>query len=895
MPNIPHIGINNNDSTRNIINTIIDFINSGAMTGKSAFEIWKAMSGNENKNIVDFFNAMKGEGLQIDGYVNQESELPEGDTKATYLVDTYLYFRGEGSIEWKKGAEIKGENGTVVTVGIDGYIYIDGIKTEHLVDVTKYKHTHKASEVIFEDGNNLEDVLDGGSQDIALENYYPKDEIDRTVINANRAFGFIGDGTSDNYGAFKKAAAFNKSNPNIMIEFDGMYQGNEAVYRVNQFVTIKNIDGVPVDGGITNVDWTGKNVFLKTNGAKFVSMPVNGFIRNKDFTTAGGHYSKEEPVCLFNFVNNDNVMIDSLFVDGENYKMRFGEGITSSKEGVNPKYSDGIQMIEGRGHGVCFSAVNNVKIGRLKSINAIVDGIAISFKADYNNMTVKQTTHFDISNIETYGCGRLGVSGLGLSSGKLTNLLAEYNGLNKNADGLYVGYAPMGGVDIEPHHSPISMDNKSSTSYTTEDWNGNLVIENARVRYNANIQIACTSTLLTRNVIWERLVVRPAKNRTVGNHTLIQTSLQNCTFRDVDIDGELSDGSFSRLLLYGAGIVNESTGVITGEQANVWSKIEGGRLSNIEPWVNTDGNTTINDAKAGEYGFHNVIFRDLIMENVKLTLRSIRRFLFDNVVMTIPSNSTITKIYLWNAMLKNVVILNKKSTSITLDLGSGEHQSNFENLRLTTNKFDWSAGTKKYKTGVLTSELLDVYDYTKAMEFVFTNTVSSDSATSSNNLWKSNNVNWTGKTITEAGGTNQKVALNTVFTYSANDAFKINLTANDDTVTMTNAAGIARLGYFTLSPNTDYTIRIQATDTIANGTDLVYMLGNNNFIIPNPKTLDITFTTDSSGKFGRDQNGVIYGSAGSEWVFQKANGAKTSNTTYKIWLNKGTTSTADWI
>ncbi|TDL35678.1 DUF2479 domain-containing protein [Macrococcoides bohemicum] len=809
---------------------------------------------------------------------------------------------------------------------------------------------------------------------------------DKNKVNVNTKFGFVGDGVTDNYQAFKDMIAFNKTNPEVKLEFDGQYNGQRAKYRVDRYVTIASIDGTYASGSPTHMVWEGRMVHLITNGALFINMPMNGFTKTKAFTSGGWHYAKEEPITLFNFEKVQSVIGDNLYIDGENYKVKFQNGFTS-KEGENAKWSaDNLPLAEGRGHGIILSGSTNIAFKNISAINQVVDGIAMGFYADYSKMEVTQSSNVSITNVTTNGNGRLGISGLGACNGHITNFVSEYNGMNKNADGMYISSSPAGGFDFEPHHSPISTDNNTPPSYTVEDWNGNFVIENARIRYNSGTQIACTSTLLTRTVVLQRATVRPPKGRT-GDHLLIQASLQNCKFIDCDIDGKLADGKLSRVVFYGAGYVSESTGVITGQPANVWSEVVGGRWANIEPWVNTDGNTTYNEIPTGQYGLHNISFTGLVMDNVLFTLRTIRRFNFLNVVMNYPSDSVVNKLIIWNANMKDVVMINRKSSNITLDLGSGDKQSNFENLRLTSNKFDFASGTKKYKTAVISNEAMDIYDYTRAMEYILgngttpttptdttppnaptVNTVYTDATTitgtaeanstitvlfnggnattaktnsigswtitkpsavtlaagmtinvtakdaanntsnattvtvqavqtgTGGNLWPTTSFDYTNKTIPQLGGSGSKLVVNPVLTISNNEAQALDMSGSGDTITFAAKAGTSKYGIFTLEPNKQYTIRVKATDTIANASDLVTMISttDTNYIWPNPRVVDLTFTTGSDGKFGYDFNGVTYGGATSSFVFHRANGGKDSTTTYKIWLNPGATSTATW-
>lgn len=107
----------------------------------------------------------KGDGLQIDGVVATVDKLPTGTEKATYLVGTVLYFRNEGQSNWVKGSDIKGVDGkagSVVTIGDDGYWYIDGVKTGTMAnmsgDYATKTHNHNIDDV-----TGLQDELNSKS------------------------------------------------------------------------------------------------------------------------------------------------------------------------------------------------------------------------------------------------------------------------------------------------------------------------------------------------------------------------------------------------------------------------------------------------------------------------------------------------------------------------------------------------------------------------------------------------------------------------------------------------------------------------------------------------------------------------------------------------------------
>lgn len=100
----------------------------------------------------------KGDSLKIDGIVNTIDKLPTGSTYSTYVVGEYLYFRINGI--WKKGPLLK----SYLSIGSDGYFYIDGVKTNAVADnsqtlaAAKELTTSMIDELVFENRNLIEDI-----------------------------------------------------------------------------------------------------------------------------------------------------------------------------------------------------------------------------------------------------------------------------------------------------------------------------------------------------------------------------------------------------------------------------------------------------------------------------------------------------------------------------------------------------------------------------------------------------------------------------------------------------------------------------------------------------------------------------------------------------------------
>lgn len=727
-----------------------------------------------------------------------------------------------------------------------------------------------------------------------------------------------------------------------------------------------------------DIYWNGNtNNKIIGNGVRFVSMPTNGFERGFDYVVGNYYRSKNCHLNLFKFVGAENFEIDGLIVDGESHKITFPAGATQ-EENANVKYN-GKTLAETHGHMIEFSGCKFFKITRSKFLNASVDCVNISSLMDLATFKAAHTDFFTFDECVFSGGGRLSFAMIGGTNFEITRSEFTNAGTIKNSQGKQIFYSPAMGLDIEPHFSEIAGDNDTASKWRADKWNGHAKIRQCLFKNNAGGGVACTSTLLTKLISFEQNVFKPG-TAGKGNYYMINSSLRVCEFVNNDFRGLMTDGNYAKIIPFGAGLVNEQTGVINGEPSNATTNFIGNTFEKCDFWTNTEN--TDNDPKTGQYGLHRVYLERNNFLDCLIQYKNTRQFTFiNNVFIWSANESKTTQLLMRNSILKDNIFKSDKPGAITLDFGSGDQLSVIENLMAQVGKFTVANTSKATKVKTRTDENLDIYYQTPLMEYLLANsgtgsTTPSDTTppnaptvnpvynnsttitgtaeanstvlftggftgqTTANssgaytivasnltagqtitvkakdaagntsagttvtiqtaqsgtgaNLWPTAAFDFTNKTIPQLGGSGSKYAMNSVYTISNNEAQPLNMTGSGDTITFNAVAGTSKYGFFILEPNTQYTIRVKASDTIANASDLVTMIGGD-YIWPNPKVVDITFTTDANGKYGYDFNGVTYGAAdATKGLFHRANGGKNSTTTYKIWLNKGATSTATW-
>lgn len=842
-------------------------------------------------------------------------------------------------------------------------------------------HTHTISQV-----TGLQNALDGKITKAQADTYYmpangsatPYNVL--TYIDVVAKFGLKDtslpeNSTFDNYDGIKAWAIHVNTNSG----YDYYVDPRVKEIRSRKFRQVDNeqntLSGTPDD-----IIWTGKNFRIFGNGVKFVSMPTEGFQRGFDYVVGDYYRSKNCHLNLFKFVGAENFSIEGLIVDGESQKITFPATATQT-ENANIKYN-GKTLAETHGHMIEFSGCKFFDVKRSKFLNASVDCVNISSLMDLATFKATHTDFFTFDECVFSGGGRLSFAMIGGVNFEITRSEFTNAGTIKNSQGKQIFYSPAMGADFEPHFSEIAGDNDTASKWRSDKWNGHAKIRQCLFNNNAGGGVACTSTLLTKLMSFEQNVFKPG-TAGKGNYYMINSSLRLCDFINNDFRGGMVDGNYSKIIPFGAGLVNEQTGVINGEPSNATTNFIGNTFEKCDFWTNYDTTQTYNDVPTGQYGLHRVHFERNNFLDCLVQYKNRRQFTYINNVFnwTATENKT-TKILMRNSILKDNIFKSDKSTAITLDFGSGDQLSVIENLMTQVGKFLIDSTSKATKVKTRTDENLDIYYQTPLMDYLLVNggtggtptpgdttppnaptvnavyansttitgtaeanstvlftggftgqttanssgaftivasglvagqtitvkakdaagntstgttiTIQAAQTGTGGNLWPTTSFDLTNKTIPQLGGSGSKYAINSAYTISNNEAQPLNMTGSGDTVTINATAETAKYGFFTLEPNTQYTLRIKASDTIANANDLVTMLGGE-YIWPNPRVLDITFTTDSAGKYGYDFNGVTYGAAdATKGLFHRANGGKNSVTTYKMWLNKGATSTATW-
>ncbi|TDL40535.1 hypothetical protein EVU91_01200 [Macrococcoides bohemicum] len=1082
-----------------LVGTTLYFRNSGSSTWVKGPDI-KGVDGKAGTVVTVANGYLVLDGVQTDTKLDYN---PDFTTFNNHINDNVKHITAAERTAWNGKANATHTHAITDVTNLQSTL--DGkASTEHNHD-TAYAsktHTHAISEV-----TGLQNTLDGKLTKSTADTLYapigsstgtpttPYNVL--TCIDVVAKFGLkdtsLAENASfDNYDGIKAWANHVNNNSG----YDYYVDPKVKEIRSQQYRQVDSeqstLSGTPDD-----IIWTGKNFRIFANGVKFISMPIGGFQRGFDYLVGDYYRSKNCHLNLFKFVGAENFSIEGLIVDGESQKITFPSSATQ-QENANIKYN-GKTLAETHGHMIEFTGCRFFDVKRSKFLNASVDCVNISSLMNMSTFKAKHTDFFTFDECVFSGGGRLSFAMIGGTNFEITRSEFTNAGTIKNSQGKQIFYSPAMGLDIEPHFSEIAGDNDTASKWRSDKWNGHAKIRQCLFDNNAGGGVANTSTMLTKFLIFEQNVFKPGVAGK-GNYYMINSSLRGCKFIDNDFRGGMTDGNYAKIIPFGAGLVNEQTGVINGEPSNATTEFIGNSFEKCDFWTNYDGTQTYNDVNAGQYGLHRVYFERNNFLDCLVQYKNRRQFTFiNNVFNWSSSESKTTQLLMRNSILKDNIFKSDKSGTITFDFGSGDQLSVIENLMAQVGKFTIASTSKATKVKTRNDENLDIYYQTPLMDYLIANggtggttptqptdttppnaptvntvyansttitgtaeanstitltggfsgtttanssgswsviasglvagqtitakakdaagnistgtTVTIQAAPSSDttptyitnfaidingqvivdatgvgtliatlpdgttvsdtvnlnsisheymggvrlpanatpgtykfqirddagnlgnivtvtnlapktnmieftsisgnqtinassggttptpttgNLWPATAFNFTGKTIPQAGGSASKLAVNSAFTVSNNEAHTLDMTGSGDTITFNTVADRTKWGFFTLEPNTQYTIRVKASDTIANASDLVTMIGVGNYIWPNPRVVDITFTTDSAGKWGYDFNGATYGNATSSFVFHRSNGGKASVTTYKIWLNKGSASTATW-
>lgn len=1079
-----------------LVGTTLYFRNSGSSTWIKGPDI-KGVDGKAGTVVTVANGYLVLDGVQTDTKLDYN---PDFTAFNNHINDNVKHITSAERTTWNSKANATHTHAISDVTNLQSSLDSKASTTHnHDTVYSKLGHTHAISDV-----TNLQSSLDGKLTKAQADSYYapigsstgtttPYNVL--TYIDVVAKFGLkdtslVENASFDNYDGIKAWANHINTNSG----YDYVIDPKIKELRSQQYRQVDSeqntLSGTPDD-----IIWTGKNFRIFGNGVKFISMPSTGFQRGFDYLVGDYYRSKNCHLNLFKFVGAENFSIEGLIVDGESQKITFPSTATQ-QENANIKYN-GKTLAETHGHMIEFSGCKFFDVKRSKFLNASVDCVNISSLMNMSTYKAKHTDFFTFDQCVFSGGGRLSFAMIGGTNFEITRSEFTNAGTIKNSQGKQIFYSPAMGLDIEPHFSEIAGDNDTSSKWRSDKWNGHAKIRQCLFDNNAGGGVANTSTMLTKFLIFEQNVFKPG-TAGKGNYYMINSSLRGCKFIDNDFRGAMTDGNYAKIIPFGAGLVNEQTGVINGEPSNATTEFIGNSFEKCDFWTNYDTTQTYNDVNTGQYGLHRIFFERNNFLDCLIQYKNRRQFTFiNNVFNWSSSESKTSQLLMCNSILKDNIFKSDKSGAITLDFGSNDQLSVIENLMAQVGKFTIASNSKATKVKTRNDENLDIYYQTPLMDYLLANggtttptqptdttppnaptvnTVYANSTTitgtaeanstvlftggftgqttanssgsytivasglvagqtitvkakdaagnistgttvtiqtapvsdttptnitklgwtdsgsmviyaddygtyiatlpngttltqeiikngtdyissidlpttsvsgtykfqvkdavgnlgniitvtnlspgttrgsssvsvvsgnqtinastggttttpSSGNLWPTTSFDFTNKTIPQLGGSGSKYAMNSVYTISNNEAQALDMTGSGDTVTFNAKAGTSKYGFFSLEPNTQYTIRVKASDTIANASDLVTMIGGD-YIWPNPNVKDITFTTDSAGKYGYDFNGVTYGASdATKGLFHRANGGKNSTTTYKIWLNKGATSTATW-
>lgn len=597
--------------------------------------------------------------------------------------------------------------------------------TEHNHDTvySKLGHTHAISDV-----TNLQSTLDGKLTKAQADSYYapigssggtttPYNVL--TYIDVVAKFGLkdtsLAENASfDNYDGIKAWANHVNNNSG----YDYYVDPKVKEIRSQQYRQVDSeqntLSGTPDD-----IIWTGKNFRIFANGVKFISMPTGGFQRGFDYLVGDYYRSKNCHLNLFKFVGAENFSIEGLIVDGESQKITFPSTATQ-QENANIKYN-GKTLAETHGHMAEFTGCKFFDVKRSKFLNASVDCVNISSLMNMSTFKAKHTDFFTFDECVFSGGGRLSFAMIGGTNFEITRSEFTNAGTIKNSQGKQIFYSPAMGLDIEPHFSEIAGDNDTASKWRSDKWNGHAKIRQCLFDNNAGGGVANTSTMLTKFLIFEQNVFKPG-TAGKGNYYMINSSLRGCKFIDNDFRGAMTDGNYAKIIPFGAGLVNEQTGVINGEPSNATTEFVGNSFEKCDFWTNYDGTQTYNDVNTGQYGLHRVFFERNNFLDCLIQYKNRRQFTFiNNVFSWSSSESKTSQLLMRNSILKDNIFKSDKSGAITFDFGSGDQLSVIENLMAQVGKFTIASTSKATKVKTRSDENLDIYYQTPLMDYLIAN------------------------------------------------------------------------------------------------------------------------------------------------------------------------------
>lgn len=268
----------------------------------------------------------------------------------------------------------------------------------------------------------------------------------KQVYNFETDFGGVGDGKTNNYKAFVKAAQALSGRRNIILNFP------KGVYYIKDY---KVVDGF---GKNNIIDITFKdmdNVIINGNGS---SIFVNGnFKRTADYKMPGVpyDYSYKGTVSPFNFTNCKKLVLKNFIVDGGVLQM------TRDKNVVE---------------GFCYGITIADYLPQHNSSDILIDSMLVQHFATDGLIVRSSGKNIQIKNSTFKNNARQGISFVKGRDITVYNSNFDSTGFT----GSYPGHSPQAGIDVE-------------NEYAIADLN-NIKIIKSNFRHNGGFQFVSTAT-----------------------------------------------------------------------------------------------------------------------------------------------------------------------------------------------------------------------------------------------------------------------------------------------------------------------------------------------------------------------------------------------------------------
>lgn len=368
--------------------------------------------------------------------------------------------------------------------------------------------------------------LFSGSEEYAVTNAY--------VVRDIKSFGAKGDGITNDFQAFKKAADFfnaRKGNGTLIIS-KGLYVvGNQSfrkngiAYYGDNIFDIKNCKDLKVQG-------TGGAKILLAPGMKVGAFnPETG----KAYQTEASRIFTESkymasPGSVLHFLECVNIEVENIRIDGNNGKVVKGG-----------KFGDtGFQVW---GYGVVLTNCKNVKIKKVSANYCVTDGLLVKNKNSPDSKITSDNISIDSS--EFIYNGRQGLSWTGGAGLRVSNSVFANTGMGN------ITTMPSAGVDIEPEDGDIAT-NGVFVNCSFKNNAGCGVVADSGPSSNMKFE-NCTFESTQGWTAWVRKpgfsflkctfkgsIVHAYDSETDKDATLFK----NCTFDDIKINNISSYGKF---------------------------------------------------------------------------------------------------------------------------------------------------------------------------------------------------------------------------------------------------------------------------------------------------------------------------------------------------------------